>query len=150
MNSLRKIIRQKKLGVSMRPDKKKLKQGKNSYSFTDTFPPTLLLMGQKREKGEVIHHCDSRNHTSSLQKSSKTREIEGKIRLFRIQVDTICAKNSKLFNFLNFQKSTVINRAKFDFSKLDIQENLHLKMQSFLFRPKFTLFDPSTIQIFSN
>ena len=52
----------------MKPDKAKkiLKQGKNSFSFTDTFPPTLLLMGQKREKGEVIHHCDSRNHTSNL------------------------------------------------------------------------------------
>ena len=84
----------KKSGISMWPDKakKRLKQGKNSYSFTDTFPPTLLLMGQKREKGEVIHHCDSRNHTSSLQKSTKTRKIEGKIRLFRIQVDTICTK----------------------------------------------------------
>ena len=68
MNSLRKNHQAKKLGVSMWPDKakKNLKQGKNSYSFTDTFPPTLLLMGQKREKGEVIHHCDSRNHTSSL------------------------------------------------------------------------------------
>ena len=107
----------KKLGVSMKPDKAKkiLKQGKNSFSFTDTFPPTLLLMGQKREKGEVIHHCDSRNHTSNLQKSKKTRKIEEKIRLFRIQVYTICAKNSKLFNFLIFQKSKVINRAKFDF-----------------------------------